>query len=394
MAPRRALTSKKIESLKHTDKRQIIADGLVGGLNLVVRPKPSDVKTWRLWLRVHGKQETLTLGRFPTLGQAEARRMAKDALAKAAEGINPAEAKRRAWHETVTGKNLVTTIAGHYVERHAKKNKSWKETERILRHDILPHLGDRKIQDITRRDVIDLIDRIVDRGSPVQANAVLAQVKALFNWCKSRDIIAISPVDGVKKPTEVTNRDRVLSDAEIRLLWTACEALKYPFGPMTKMLLLTGCRLAEAAEATWDELDRDARLWCIPGERTKNGEPHNIPLSTLTITVLEALPRIGVNGYLFTTIGRRPVSGFSKAKRALDRLAGINQHWTFHDLRRTAASGMARLGINLPVIEKVLNHTSGSFGGIVGVYQRHSFTDEKKTALETWGSHVATLMNN
>jgi integrase len=157
-------------------------------------------------------------------------------------------------------------------------------------------------------------------------------------------------------------------------------------------LLLTGQRRDEVARMQWGEIDLPKALWMLPKERSKNGKPHDIPLSEAAIAILQSLPRIG-DSFVLTNDGRTASSNYGTNKRRLDALLPPDTpSWWLHDLRRTAASGMARLGINLPVIEKVLNHSSGSFGGIVGVYQRHNFSDEKRHALERWGAHVADLV--
>jgi integrase len=190
----------------------------------------------------------------------------------------------------------------------------------------------------------------------------------------------------------------VLTDAELLWFWQACQDIGYPFGPLAMLLLLTGQRRNEVAGMAWAELDIEKREWRIPGQRTKNGEPHIVPLSEAALTIIEGLPNIkNDKGYLFTTTCETSVSGFSRAKAAIDSVMRVKagdaaiDRWTFHDLRRTAASGMARLGTVLPVIEKVLNHSSGSFAGIVGIYQRHSFADEKRNALEAWAKFVVSL---
>jgi integrase len=232
----------------------------------------------------------------------------------------------------------------------------------------------------------------------VTANRVLACVRKLFAWAASRDIIATSPCAGVKPPTPETARDRVLGDGELRDIWSACDRVGWPFGPMVKLLMLTAQRRDEVAEMRWTEIDFENLTWMLARERVKNDQMHAVPLSDTVLKILEALPHIkGDADFVFTTTGCNPIAGFSRAKERLDdaiaesRGAAL-EHGTFHDLRRTAASGMARLGINLPVIEKVLNHSSGSFAGIVGVYQRYNFSDEKKVALDTWGKFVEELV--
>jgi integrase len=235
---------------------------------------------------------------------------------------------------------------------------------------------------------------VVDGGAPIAANRVLAAVRKFFNWCVARDILAASPCAGVKPPTAERSRDRVLTDDELRLVWAAAEKLGGTFGPLVKLLALTGQRRDEVARIKFEEINFDARLWTLPPARTKNNQPHEVPLSKPALAVLQRLPRTVESPFVLTTNGgASPASGYSKNKRRLDALLPADMpSWRLHDLRRTAASGMARLGINLPVIEKVLNHASGSFAGIVGVYQRHSFADEKRHALEAWGNFVEALV--
>jgi integrase len=324
-----------------------------------------------------------------------------------AERKDPAAEKQASKIQYGLGSDLFSAVAAEFVERHVKRNtraSSARQTERWLAKEVLPKWGNKRIQEITKRHVLDLLDGIVDRGGGLSANRVLAAVRKLFNWAVQRGIITISPAAGIKAPLAETSRDRVLSDDEIRWTWLACDRLAYPFGSMAKILLLTGQRRNEVSGMTWDELDLDKALWRIPGGRTKNDEAHEVPLSDAALSVIASLPRIKSNkGYLFTTNAETHVSGYSRAKSMLDKamleIARDERaqdveipRWTFHDLRRTAVSCMARLGIALPVIEKVVNHSSGSFAGIVGVYQRHSFADEKRTALQAWANFVLSTV--
>jgi integrase len=255
-------------------------------------------------------------------------------------------------------------------------------------------------------------------------------LRKFFNWCVGKDIVDRSPIAGLQPPSEENaSRNRVLirrkevpgsSDDELRWLWQAGDAYdrseqnegkggigkKYrgPFGPFVQMLILTGQRRSEVANMTWREIDVDAREWVIPAERSKNGNPHAVPLSDEVMEIIERLPRIkGSKGYIFTTDGEHPVSGFSRMKERINKLmaeAGEEVRgeevaipdWTLHDIRRTVAAGMQRLGVKMEVTEKLLNHTSGSFGGIAGVYQVHDYADEKRAALEAWGRFVADLV--
>lgn len=199
-------------------------------------------------------------------------------------------------------------------------------------------------------------------------------------------------------PSSEQARDRVLSDDEIRTVWRALESIGWPFGEIGKLLLLTGARRDEIATGTWSEIDLERELWTIPGSRTKNREAHGIPLSDAAVDILKGLPHIDSKpGYVFTTNGRTPVSGFSKAKDAID--AAIREggdeaypHWTIHDLRRTVATNLQKLGVRLEVTEAILNHVSGSRAGIVGVYQRHAWTDEKRAALAAWARRLDAIV--
>jgi integrase len=217
-----------------------------------------------------------------------------------------------------------------------------------------------------------------------------------------------SPVGGALSGFRLTvcvaasgSRDRVLDDDELRRTWNAAEAEGWPFGPLVKLLILTGQRVSEVGEMRWDEIDQGQRLWTLPAERVKNGLRHEVPLSDAAMSIIGTLPHIKTTkGFIFTTRRDAAVSGFSRAKDGLDATiaAGLPHgtkeldHWTFHDLRRTVASGMARLGIQIPVIEKILNHSSGTFRGIVGVYQRHSYSEEKRKALEVWSTFVQSVV--
>ena len=238
-----------------------------------------------------------------------------------------------------------------------------------------------------------MLDGVVEGGAPVAANRALGAVRRFFNWCVERDILTASPCAGVKPPSPEQSRDRILSDDELKQVWRAADQEEGRFGLLVKLLILTGQRRGEVAKMTWAELDQPNWLRTLPRERTKNNEKHEVPLSAQALAVIEAAPRIAGSPYVFTTNGRVPARSYGAGMlRLRARLPREMPHWQLHDLRRTCASGMARLGIALPVIEKVLNHTSGSFAGIVGVYQRHDFGNEKRAALEKWGDFVVGLV--
>ena len=385
------ITARTVETIKPLPHRQEIPDAHMPGLYLVVQP--SGTRSWAVRYRSNGQTRKHTLGAYPKIDLKSARTLAGAALRAVAQGRDPGREKAL---ERTTLPDSVGAVAKQFVELHCRRSnkpRTIEGTQQLLDLHVLPRWRKRLIKDITRRDVLDLLDGIVEGGRPVAANRVLTAVRKLFNWAMERDIIASSPCAGVKPPTPEQSRDRVLSDDELGNVWRAADQLSGPFGVLVKLLILTGQRRDEVARMTWGEVDLDARLWILPKERSKNGQPHDIPLSEPATAILESLPRIG-DTFVLTTDGKAAASNYSKNRRRLDaRLSPDMPQWVLHDLRRTAASGMARLGISLPIIEKILNHSSGSFGGIVGVYQRHDFADEKRRALERWGAHVADLVS-
>lgn len=394
----KALTVKTLENLKPGAARREVPDGLIRGLFFVLQPTGKG--SWAVRYRSAGRTRKLTLGTYPAIDLKSARELASRALVKAAAGDDPAAEKQAAKKsEAPVERDIVEKVVESFIERYAKANtRSWLETERMLKKEVVGAWKGRNLSAIGKADVHELLDKIVDRGSPIAANRVLAALRRMCNWAVERDIIKASPCERIKPPSAVQSRDRILSDDELRAVWRACDAIGWPFGPLVKLLILTGQRRDEVAEMCWSEIDFSTKTWMLPRARAKNDVEHEVPLSAMALAILEALPRVSSKpGFVFTTKGTTAVSGFARAKERLDaelaKTVPDMPPWVIHDLRRTFASGAARLGINLPVIEKVLNHVSGSFGGIVGVYQRHSFADEKRAALEAWGRHVAALVN-
>src|SRR5262245_28014992 len=386
------LTVRSVEALKPRPVRQEIPDSFLPGLYLIAQP--SGAKGWAVRYRHNGTTRKFTLGSYPAIDLKAARELGAKALRAVAEGRDPGREKLEARSARIDSVDLVVE---EFLDRHVRRSnraRTQEETERLFRLHILPRWRGRMIRDISRRDVIDMVDRIVDGGSPVAANRTLTVAKTFFNWCVARDILTASPAQGVKPPTAEKSRDRILDDAELKCVWEAAGQVGYPFGTMTRLLIATGQRRDEVAKMRWEEVDFKRCLWTLPRERVKADRPHEVPLSTLALDILKAVPRLAGSPYVLTTNGAAPSSGFGKNKKKLDGLLPADMTpWRLHDLRRTAASGMARLGINLPVIEKVLNHASGSFAGVVGIYQRHSFADEKRAALEAWGRHVNALVS-
>jgi integrase len=264
---------------------------------------------------------------------------------------------------------------------------------------VLPAWKGRTVHDITKRDVIDLIEGI-EQDRPVLANRVLAAVRKWFNWLAARDVIKASPCAGVVPPAKETARDRRLTDGEIKVLWAACGkgesdgggGIGEPFGSFVRLLLLTGQRRGEVAGMRRSELDLDKRLWVIPAGRSKNKRPHAVPLARQAVAIIEGIKRIEKSDYVFTTTGNTGLGGFSRAKERLDQRMKPTTAWSFHDLRRSAATGMADIGIPPHIVEAVLNHISGARAGVAGIYNRAAYVAEKADALQRWADHVDELI--
>jgi Site-specific recombinase XerD len=398
------LTAQTVDRMKPSDKRQQIADDNCPGLNLIVQT--SGKKGWTVRYRVNGTQRRMTLGSYPVLSLADARQRAREVFAAAAEGRDPAEEVRAAKApKPEHDRDKVSSLLSQYAKRHLKSLKSGDTVKRELDRFVGKAWGDRDIHEIQKRDVIDLLDEIADSGRVVTANRIRAYLSKFLNWCVERDILPMNPATGVKPVAKEKSRDRVFSDEEVRWFWQACDDLGFPWGPVGQVLLLTGQRLGEVVGQSDTEVMGD--LWHLDAGRTKNGRAHDVPLSKPVRDVLAGVTRIadrkGKVQFIFTTTGETPLSGFNKGRNHIaDRMAEIASgeagedvtipHWTFHDLRRTAATGMARLGIAVRVTEAVLNHVSGTGGGIVAVYQRHDYADEKRRALDAWAGLVAEIV--
>jgi integrase len=406
------LTDLSIKKQPLPEKRREIPDGKITGLYLVLQP--SGARSWAVRYRAGGAPRKLTIGPYPAVDLATARKRAQEALGDLARGVDPA-ARKKAARESRKAEELaadrVDAVATLFVDRYARRSAGtlWaRETERLLKVEVIPKLGAKRLGVLTRADVHGLLDAIVDRGSPYTANRTLAVLRRMCNWAVERGIIANSPVEKIKQQGVETARDRVLSEDEILLAWRAFGSIGWPFGDIAKLLLLTGARRDEIAEGRWSEIDLVAKTWTIAKERSKNGVAHEIPLSDVVLQIIARLPRVGEkkDGPVFTTTGTTPVSGFSRAKTAIDtailealkkRAADLAEvkppaGWVFHDMRRTAASGMAGLGIAPHVVEAVLNHRSGTIKGVAAVYNRYNYAAEKRDALNKWAARVAQIV--
>jgi integrase len=403
------LTIESVERIQPTAKRREIPDGACPCLYLVVQP--SGAKSWAVRYRHAGKMSKLTLGRYPRIPLAEpasarkarlavdpnsdppdARSLARAALQAVATGRNPAVERKAARGTAKADAHLVRSVWAEYVERHLcrkAKASSAARFKAIFEKHILPKWRDRPVAEIRKADVLAVTDEAQKRGQSAR-NSTITVLSSFFNWCMGRDLVEHSPVDRVKK-TKEKSRDRFLSDFEIKTFWNGCDGLGSVFGPMFQMLLLTGARRSEVANMTHAELNLKSRLWTIPGARTKNGKPHEIYLSDAALAILKSLPRFAGSRFAFSTTGGSASSGFHKAKTRLNRMTGGLAPYTLHDLRRSFASGMARIGISIEIIERCLNH---SLGGVAAVYNRHDYAAQMADAFATWGNHVAELVRD
>jgi integrase len=336
----------------------------------------------------------MSLGTYPELSLADVRLELAKAKKKLSHGVDPGK-------EAVEGRHVermaetVADLAEQYLEKWARPRKrSAAEDERILRKDVLPVWGNRKARDVSRRDVVALLDSIVARGAPIMANRTLATVRRMFNWAVGRDILDASPCVQIERPAAENKRDRVLSVAEIGAFWHGLDHLPIAdsIRLALKFQLATAQRRGECAEASWAECDFDESVWTIPAERAKNGVAHRVPLSSLTLDLLDEIKeRCGGSDWLFPSPrGKGPItpSSISHAfKKHRDKL-GVDDA-SPHDLRRTAASHMTSLGVSRLVVSKILNHVES---GITSVYDQYTYDREKRDALAIWARRISEII--
>jgi len=372
-------------------------DAACPGLHLVVQPTGTRSWAFRFRRRTDRKNVKLTLGKAGDggLSLAAARHAAaahRHRLEQGAVLVTPVTAVTP--QSVRTGDKVETAVAS-FLELHVRrKNRisTARVTENIFNRIIVPAWRNRTIDSIRRRDIIDLVEDVAASGRGYHANRTCAVLSKFFAWLVARDALTFSPVTGVERPHKEKTRSRVLTDDELRVLWLAC-GHEGASGEAIRLMTLTGARRGEVGEMSRREVDQDHQLWNLPAERTKNGRPHTIPLSTQAWTLIEARPRFAGCDFVFTIDGKRAVNNWDEVKHRISAKAGITaSSWRLHDLRRTCASGMQRLGVLVPVIEKALNHTSGTFRGIVGVYQTHDYADEVRVALQRWADRVEEIV--
>jgi integrase len=386
--PRIKLTKSAIDALPTPKSDVVYWDAVSPGFGIKVTPKGR--KVFVVLYRTGGagsKLRKYTIGPHGRVTLHQARVAAQKVFAAKLAGRDPAAEKREAKRRIVADR--VEDLLEAFIAQRLSQNRSAAEISRLLRREVGKPWAGRSIHEIGKRDVVEVISAIEQRGAPAAANKTLKSIKTFLRWCVGRAILDQSPAEGVPLPAREVARDRVLNDQELGQVILAARKIGGSYRGIVELLALTGQRREEVARLQWEELDLAQRIWTLPRTRTKNAKLHVVHLSEQSMAVLRRLDRRGP--YVFSPVGNKPFQTFSKAKRLLDQLSGVTG-WRLHDLRRTCVSGMARLGVAPHVADKILNHHSGTISGVAAVYQRHEFIAERRAALDLWGTHVSELV--
>ncbi len=404
----KTLTDKSVENLKTPqDKPQIeywdrripgfgVRVGAKGTKAFIVMAKVLSGGAW--------KTTRITLGRYPALSLADARKTAKEFLEIAAKGKDPRKVKRDTKRKQITAsRNTFAVCRELFLEAGEKrgisktKPKPWAAKTVIDYTGALAHFSewdDLPLSDITRDDIQDAVDDICDIGNAI-AHKAHGTLSTMLVWCVRRGYIDHSPCAGVEPP-EKKARERFLTDPEVKAVWDACEDHGGPLADAMRVLMLTGQRRTEISAMRWDELDVDRGMLSLPGSRTKNGLPHLVPLSPTAIHIIMSRKQRGL--YVFTTTGKNPVSGFGKVKARIADASGVD-NWRVHDFRRTMVTGLSemmtdeKMRFEPHIIEAVVNHVSGDAKkGVAGVYNKAQYLPARINALNAWADHVNEIL--
>ena len=380
--PRTKLTAQTLKTLRPVGgERTEYFDGDLPGFS--VRIAPTGRKSFCVLYRRGRRLRRYTLGTHPPLNLSEARKIARAALAQAAMGGDPAAKKVEERQATTFAE-----LAAEYLERHAKPNKrSWEEDERRIRKNLLPALGARLANEIRRADLRRLLDDIVRRPAPMEANLNHALIRKIYNWAIAQDLVEASPCRGLPRPSRPRQRHHVLSEEDIRTFWDALSREKAVIVAALKLRLVTAQRGGEVLSMRWQDVDLERRWWTIPAERSKNALPHRVPLSTAAVDILRRLETDESFWVLPSPTRDGPLRSTQKAIERIRQRAGIELRG--HDLRRTAASFMTSMGTPRLVVAKILNHVET---GVTAVYDRHSYDREKREALDAWSIRLSEIL--
>jgi integrase len=352
--PRLKLTKSSIDTLPTPQTDIVYWDVGCPGFGVKVTPKGR--KVFVVLYRSGGAGSSLrkyTIGPYGRVTLHQAKVAAQKVFAAKLEGRDLAREKREAKRRIVT--DQVGDLLETYITQHVSQNRSAAEMSRLLRRELGKPWGTRSIHEISKRDVVEVISAIEQRGAPSAANKTLKSVKTFLRWCVGRAVLDQSPADGIPLPAKEVSRDRVLTDHELARVILAARIMDGPYGGIVEFLALTGQRREEVAQLTWDEIDLAHRIWTLPKSRTKNAKEHVVHLSEQSVAVLKRAEQ--THPFVFSVLGTKPFYDFSNAKRRLDQLSGVSG-WRLHDLRRTCVSGMAGLGTAPHVADKILSVSS------------------------------------
>lgn len=392
------ISKRTVDGLRPATRNHFLWDTDLKGFGAKITPAGSisyviqfrmggrEASTRRYTIGAHGSPWT------PTTARAEAERL----LILVAQGIDPVDSDKQRRREAID--LAFDNYADHFAR--SCKGVGWRRlVERVIRLHLKPVLRKKPLPAIARSDIVSVLDQMPDDQIANRRN-VFAVMRRLFRWAVSRGDIQRSPMEGMETPPPVKPRERWLSDEELKLIWDASHKCHRCFGPIVRLLITSGQRREEVSGMRWEELDRDEKLWTLPGARAKNGDPNRIPLNTLALAELDRQARGEIwpkRGRVFATASGAGFTGYAKGKIKLDTLIAEKRDdalppWRLHDLRRTLATNFQKLGVRFEVTEAVLNHVGGSRAGVAGIYQRHDWKEEKRQALDDWNDHLARIL--
>ena len=386
-------TDRQIRNLKSKATRYEVWEG--NGLG--VRISPKGTKTWVAVYHHEGKARRMTLGRYPGVSVAEAHRLHSEAMVSLSHGNDPGKAlvdKNKAERKAGT----VAELVDDFIERHAKQYRAatWQENQRMLYKDVVPEIGRKKAKNVTRKEIIALLDKVVARGAPVQANRLKSLLATMFNFAVDKDILTASPCVGLKPPASEAERERTLSESEIKLFWRNIDktSMELPAQLLLKFQLVTGQRSGEIAAAEWSEIDYQDRVWILPKDKTKNRQTHIVPLSAMALELLDDIKALSEESrWLFPARrgnGHRTRPAISRAVIRNREVFGI-EPFTPHDLRRSVRTQLGKLRVPPHIAEKVINHTVSK---MEKTYDRYDYLDEKREALERWSERLQRIIDD
>ena len=372
-----------LRKLKAPEKREDFRDKGTRGLQL--RSSPSGTKTFSFVFRLGPRMGRATIGKYPENELRFARSKADEFRKLVAQGIDPRVEKRTKRTEQEMTLEL---MVNEFIEEYAKiKTKSWKQAESNLRLYLISKHATAPISTITRSHIKTILKELNNQGKKVTANRALAHMSRFFNWLVAEEYLQYSPAAKIEKEYEELEREHVLRDAEIKAIWMATTSLSRPYNAWIKLLLLCGQRRGETASIRRSQIVDGC--WHLSGSDTKNGRPNIIPLSSQAQALVDLLLEQSGN-YLIKTdrIGDKPINGFSKVKRQMDKLSGVNG-WRMHDVRRTVSTNLTKLGVDRFILQKILNHTET---GTTKIYDRYSYMNEKREALQRWADRLDEIV--